>query len=196
VDLSGNGNDVTTNSAVTLVADRFGNPGLAGGYNGSAFMEVASDAVLPVGTAPRTVSVWIQTNHDYSSGSGGIFNWGSSAAAGERFGEVVLTTNDDYFVGENADLTGTHVLNDNGWHNIIVTYDGSVVSVWVDAFYSISGTPAPALNTTGQFLEIGRSSVDHPTPEPFFGNIDDLRIYDRVLSEDERGQLFLEGGWH
>ena len=50
-------------------------------------------------------------------------------------------TDVDYFVGEGADLTGTHLLNDNKWHNIVVSYDGTTVTTWVDAFYSISGTP-------------------------------------------------------
>jgi len=107
---------------------------------------------------------------------------------------IVDTSNDNYFVGENADVPGTQVLNDNAWHNIVVAYDGTTVTTWIDAFYNVAGTPG--LNTTGTNLEIGRSSFDHSTPEPYFGNIDDLRVYSRVLSEDERGELYLEGGWH
>ena len=32
--------------------------------------------------------------------------------------------------------------------------------------------------------------------EPFAGDIDSMRIYDRVLTHEERDALFREGGWH
>ncbi|MFI5303045.1 MAG: LamG domain-containing protein, partial [Polyangiales bacterium] len=145
----------------------------------------------------RTVSVWAQSNYNYLSAgnAGGIWNWGSSSGTGTRFGMVISPNdNHDYFVGEFEDLDGVYNLTDGKWHNIIVAFDGTTVTVWVDAFYSRSG--ALPLSTTLQALEIGRSSVDHGVAEPFTGNLDDLRIYDRVLTEDERGELFFEGGWH
>ncbi len=196
-DLSGNGHNVTTSTAVTLVADRFGNPSLAGSYNGStSYEEVIANPLLPVGTAPRTVSVWMQTTTTYNGAAGGIWNWGSSAApGGKRFGMIVSGSH-DYFVGEDEDLAGTHVVNDGTWHNIVVAYDGTTVTTWVDAFYSVSRS-AP-LSTTGTSLEIGRSSRSIiRTPEPFNGSIDDLLVYNRVLSEDERARPTLpRGGWH
>jgi hypothetical protein len=198
VDLSANAFSATTVSHVALVPDRFGNPGLAGSFAGAtSYIEVAVDPKLPLGASPRTVSVWIQTTQDYSMVSGGVWNWGSSAMDGFRFG-LDIVADDDYFVGEDDDVPGTHLLNDGNWHNLVVEYDGTTVTIWVDAFYSAS--KAVTLDTTGvaagDYLEIGRSTVDHSTPEPYVGNIDDLRIYDRILTEDERGELYLEGGWH
>lgn len=50
------------------------------------------------------------------------------------------------------------------------------------------------LNTVGQNLEIGRTAFDH-SAEPFSGALDDVRIYDRVLSPAELDALYAEDGW-
>ncbi len=195
-DLSGKGNDATVHGTVTLVADRFGVPSMAASFDGTStnYLTV-TNALLPVGTAPRTVSVWFQTTTAFNGLAGSLFNWGTSSGgvSGERFGCLVLNTK-DYFVGENADLAGSRVVDDGNWHHVVVTYDGTTVSQWVDAAFSVSGTPS--LSTVGQILRIGASAADRATPEPFTGAIDDLRIYGRVLTRDERGLLFAEGGWH
>jgi hypothetical protein len=196
VDLTGGGHNANAHGNVTLVADRFGQANLAARFDGdpATYLEVAPDPALPIGASPRTVSVWLQTTHSYPAApGGGVWNWGTSVApAGGRFGMLVIS-NKDYFVGEGMDVAGMTTLNDGKWHNIIVTYDGLTETTYVDNFFSAMGTLS--LNTRGQNLEIGRSSVDHPTPEPFFGAIDELRVYSRVLNTAERGQIFAQGGW-
>jgi hypothetical protein len=193
VDLSGNGVDATANGTVPLVADRFDVPATAASFNGAAanFLTV-TNAALPVGTAPRTVSVWFATTGTFSPIVGSLFNYGESAATGLRFGAAVAGAKDD-FIGQFADLPGTATVNDGQWHQLVVTYDGTTVTLFVDARFSASA--AIALDTLGQILRIGASAADRATPEPFTGSIDDLRIYDRVLTRTERGLLFQEGGF-
>jgi hypothetical protein len=196
VDLSGNGNHATLYGSVTAVPDRFGNPGLAASFDGNVgtYMEVLNHPLLPTGAAPRTVSVWMRSSHVYTN-FGGIWNWGTSAQPyGRRFGLLVAATGKDVFVGEFADVIGTKTLNDGKWHHVVVLFDGQKETTYVDSFYSASGNVT--LNTTITHLEIGRSSFDHGAPEPYFGEIDDLRIYTRVLTPAERGQLYYEAGWN
>ena len=181
---------------MTPAADRFGNPASAASYDGDAgtYLEVAPHPLLPVGAAPRTVSVWIETSHAYSN-FGGLWNWGSSAQPyGQRFGLLITAAGNDAFIGEFQDVVGTKILNNGAWHHTVVTFDGQQITTYVDSFYSASGDRT--LNTGTPYLEIGRSSFDHGAVEPYFGTLDDLRIYNRVLSAAERGQLYLEGGWH
>jgi hypothetical protein len=216
MDLSGNGNNAMLVGSVPLVPDRFGNPNLAAGFPAPgnnmnylmAEFATATDAgpPLPVAATPRTVSVWIETSYtwggDAGTAPGGIWSWGSSTASGAQFGMQVSSTNEvaNFVYGAGAELLGapgapgTIALNDGSWHNIVVTYDGTNLTTYVDAFYSV-GQPVPC-STTIPTLVIGRSVLDEATPEPFVGAIDDLRIYDRVLSEDERGLIYFEGGWH
>lgn len=196
-DLSGNGKNGMIFGNVTLTADRFGNPDQAGSYDGNpgTYIEVPVHDLLPQGAEARTVSVWLKTSHNYAVGGpfGSVWNWGSGATSGKRFGLLVQPgTHHDYFVGQVADVEGTKVLNDGEWHHVVVTYDGTAVTQYVDAMFSARS--AIALDTAPQSLEIGRAPLDHPD-EPFFGAIDDLRIYDHVLTRAERGQLFSEGGW-
>ena len=80
----------------------------------------------------------------------------------------------------------------SNWHHLAVTYDGSSVILYVDAQIDVSASLG--LNTIGQSLEIGRSTMDRKTQEWFTGAIDDVRVYDRVLSGPEVALLFHEGG--
>ncbi|MBX3223433.1 MAG: hypothetical protein KF795_23170 [Labilithrix sp.] len=191
IDLSGNRKNATIVGDVFRVPDRFGNPDRAAWFDGSEdnYMIVSDHGLLPMGAAPRTVSAWFRTSATYPI-AGGIVNWGSNDVA-KRFGLLVLDTT-DYFVGQWADLPGTRYVTDDAWHNMVTVFDGKTVTVYVDAFYSVSGDVE--LDTTTNELVIGRSPLDHD-PEPFTGAIDDVRVYDRVLSEEERGAIFSEGGW-
>jgi hypothetical protein len=199
IDLSGNGNNATYNGGVVLTADRFGHKGLAGLFDGSTttYIEVANHPLLPVGASPRTVSVWILTSHPSGSVAEDIWNWGSSAARGERFGMLVLNRA-DFFCGESDDVPGTDILNDGLWHNVIVTFDGNTVTILVDNVQNTVGVPNSGipLDTVGTYLEIGRSTYNHSFPEPYFGVIDQVRIYNRVLMPSELAALFNEGGWN
>jgi hypothetical protein len=191
-DLSGNGQNLAVVGSVTFGADRFGNPGVAMYFNGQTTTDFiqGTNTLLPLGTSARTISVWFKTSA--TTGGNSIYSYGtSSGVSGERFG-LLDSNNGDYFVGQNEDISGATVVGDGNWHNAIVTYNGTTVTMYIDGRYSDSGTPT--LNTVGTTIDIGASNYDH-TPEPYTGYIDDLRIYSRVLSEDERGELYLEGGW-
>jgi hypothetical protein len=183
-DLSGNGHDATGKD-VTIVADRFKQP-MAGAFNGSSFLEVQSHPLLPSGNAPRTVSVWMKC-----ACTGSYLNYGSASGTGTRWGFSV--SDSDYFVGENADVSGSIKIADGVWHNVLVTYDAKqIVRMYVDA--APSAELERILDTKGTNLEIGQTAFDH-TPEPYAGEIDDVRIWNRVLSDTERKAVFTEGGW-
>ncbi|MBS2031247.1 MAG: hypothetical protein JST54_25335 [Deltaproteobacteria bacterium] len=190
VDLSGNGNDLAAAGNVTTTTDRFGNANAASlfspGSSGDGATAISgSNPLLPVGTAPRTVSVWIQTSTDYGirGNAGDFWNWGGCCASGSRFGELITQNGDtEYFVGQFADLNGTRLLNDGQWHNVIVTYDGASVAEYVDGMPDVNGSLA--LNTSGTTLVLGNAVPGHGA-EPFAGALDDVLIYDRVLSPPE-----------
>ena len=194
-DLSGGGHDATP-TAVTIVSDRFGMLATAAHFDGAApsYFTVANDPVLPTGASARAVSVWFRTAG--TAVFGAIFNWGNAASPAQRFGELVqaLPSGQDYFVGQWADLPGRAPLADDDWHHVVVNYDGVSVAVYVDDVLSVAGPVA--LDTTGQDLFIGVSKNPSLGTEPFTGDIDSLRIYDRVLTHEERDALFHEGGWH
>ncbi len=191
-DLSGHGNDATWHGNPALSPDRFSTPMLAASFDGTSYFEVSTHPLLPFGHASRTVSLWVRTRHDYSKGAAGsLLSWGLTAP-GQRFGLLIAQPGEAYFVGENADVSGGPALNDDRWHNVVVTYDGRLLALFVDLALAMAAVVD--LNTVGLALEIGRSTLGH-APEPFTGVIDEIEIFDRVLTSAERRAIYFANGW-
>jgi hypothetical protein len=126
-----------------------------------------------------------------------VFMWGTDATTAERFGGFITYQPycQDYFVGEGDDLLGRFYLCDGDWHNMVFSYDGTENLIWiyVDGELSMAGVLTLVLDTTGDTLYIG---ANNSGGEFYSGDMDDLRIYDRLLTQEERQALFEEGGWY
>ncbi len=166
----------------------------APGKTGQALRLDAKDAVIEVkdykgigGTRPRTVAVWIKT----ASSKGEIISWGKEDfgqmfTVGYLRGRAGITPRGGYLY-MNAE---TH--NDQ-WHHIaVVVRKAELPNLHDDVRLYLDGAPAEIHDIglldlwpiqTGQELpvRIGRG---------FTGLLDDLRIYDRPLSEEEVNALF------
>ena len=92
-------------------------------------------------------------------------------------------------------MLGRFYLCDGDWHHMVFNYDGTenVIWVYVDAQLSAAGLLPEVLDTTGDTLFIGANNAGG---EFYSGDIDDLRIYNRLLTQEERQALFEEGGWY
>ena len=85
------------------------------------------------------------------------------------------------------------------WHFIIGTYDGKAMKLYVDGKLDVNvdvtkktGKPIP-IKHNDNVLMVGRLTVLEPPPydNAFFdGLIDELRLYNRVLSDEEVVQLY------
>ena len=166
----------------------------ATGKTGKAIRFDAKDALIEVkdykgiaGTQPRTVAAWIKT----ASAQGEIVSWGKRDF-GQMFtvgyirGRVGVTPHGGYLY-MNAE---TH---DDKWHHVaVVVQQAELPNLHDDVKLYLDGAPAEIHDIglldlwpiqTGQELpvRIGRG---------FKGLVDDLRIYDRVLSEEEINALY------
>jgi hypothetical protein len=195
IDLSGNSYHLTA-TGVGLVPDRFGQPDVAGLFDGDGdehhlegnFPSGANP--VPQGASPRTISIWVRARSH--SAAGPLLNLGTQNTA-NRFGTLLVNCT-DYFVGENRDIPGAVPLCDNEWHHVAVTYDGTQVRSYVDG--ELSGVADYELDTIGTQLSVGRSTrPDGTSYETFIGELDDARIYNRALRRDELLSLFHEGGY-
>lgn len=80
--------------------------------------------------------------------------------------------------------------SNNNWHHIVGKQEGTLGSLYVDGVLRASGI-LPAIGNGTSSINIGRfDSGDHWY---FFGQIDDVRIYDRALSDTEIKELFTSG---
>ena len=187
-DSSGHKRDGTLNGGLMFEKDS------AFGKAGRAIRLDAKDALIEVkdykgisGTRPRTVAAWIKT----ASAQGEIVSWGKRDF-GQMFtvgyirGRVGVTPHGGYLY-MNAE---TH---DDKWHHVaVVVQKAELPNLHDDVKLYLDGAPAeihdiglldlwPIQTGQEQNVRIGQG---------FKGLVDDLRLYDRVLSDEEINALF------
>lgn len=186
-DESGNGNNGTVNGA-TLTTDRFGNENSAYSFDGNSKI-TASASALPTGSSARTISIWVKSSN-MAVGNKMLIAWGNATdhqMSALGVGHARQPSRKAFFWGYGQDVINTTVMNDNQWYMITFTFDGSVGKVYTNGNFEnsselILNTPENTILNIGYWEDI--------TMNPFTGEIDDVLIYDRVLSESEIGELY------
>jgi hypothetical protein len=192
-DESGNGNDLTSKGA-TLTKDRHGNADSAYAFDGSAYMEAPNDASLQL--TELAVSMWInpivaekisallfKDNHPGNNYGVWLYHGGNEIKFGiypgtRRDGGFGLHAKKLRLVPMNADSMITATLGNNTAHLYI---NGSLVA-------SSETTQVPGKDTQPLFLGYW-GGVDARLNK-FKGTMDDIRIYNRALSEAEVKELY------
>jgi hypothetical protein len=163
-----------------------GRTGKALKFDDNGYVEITKYKGI-TGTRPRTVAAWIKTEND----GGEIISWGADDF-GKMFrfcfirGRIGITPNGGYYYMKDP-------VDDDKWHNVaIVIKEAELPNLHDDAVLYKDGTIAEIhdiglldlwpIDTGGDLdVRIGRG---------FEGLIDDVRIYDRVLSDEEVMALF------
>jgi hypothetical protein len=188
-DESGNGNNGTVNGAV-LTADRFGNPESAYDFNGTTnYISIPHSSTLNL-TGSYSFSVWIYQRTAVPHGLRII----DKSTGGSCNGWNLDTYDNSTGRRIRMDIACPWVISNtlrslNEWQHIVVTINGSYVKFYLngqpDGSGSVGSTPTNSLA-----VYIGSA---HPAPSYCFdGYIDDIRIYNRVLSATEVQTLYNE----
>jgi len=162
-------------------------PGLSG--YGLAF-DGTDDLVRVEGTGldgleNMTCEFWIKT---VDRGAGLI-----SGANPETPNEYLISLRNakiiSYMKGGSVIGSGKKRLDDDSWHHIAVTREGSVVKTYVDGLVDKevkNASPDPlVISPTGLYLGGRQQIIGGRFKSWFEGIIDELAIYDRVLSHEE-----------
>ncbi|TGK88263.1 concanavalin [Leptospira bourretii] len=169
-------NDLSVTGAAPT-SDRSGNPNSAYLFNGASFMQKLSPTGLPMATDPRTICGWFNktsTFGEYIVGYGSFIN-------SQGNGLVVSDTVTGMF-GVSDDVTIFHEGFRNQWMHLCGTYNSGNVEVYENGVLRVS-TSMPTWSTVaGPSLEVGRR-LDGAGQ--FSGVLDEIRIYNRVLSLSE-----------
>lgn len=146
-----------------------------------------------------TVSVWVQTDDndehwnriiDKNWKRGFVVGLGGDWQGKQFRGKVCFEA------GENASIGSDRPVSDNKWHHIIARYDGETMVLFIDGVkqqaqkklntgiplnnYDVGiGNEHPGYNDTVEFLA-------------FNGLIDELRVYNRALSDKEIAALYAQ----
>ena len=208
-DASGNGNNGTVYGA-TLTTDRFGNPNSAYSFNGiDNYIIVPDNQALRLSDSDFTLSAWVYETTRNASWADAIltkrsqadnqngWNWSiygilcgaECTTPGEYAGKIL------FFVsgGNDPHALSSAIIPLNEWHHILVKYIKSeyTASIYIDGTLTniVPSIPSPNPNTAID-LFIGKDSADLTNGYYFHGLIDDIRIYNRALSDAEVLDLY------
>ena len=199
-DGSGNGNVCIINGA-TLTTDRLGNPNSAYYFNGINNYIDATVSNIPLANKQRTISGWFKTDAPINTSQPYIciLNYGT-LVNGQRFslniynGKGYLeTTNGFEFTNEYDFYINNYNYLSNDWYFFTYTYDGSKTSLYVNGNF-INGINEKLVNlntiSTNNLFRIGERISGDNGDEFFKGTIDDIGIWNRVLTPEEITNLY------
>jgi len=163
---------------------------------------IVTDSSFDPGTGPFAVSVWFKT--DQTDPAGWIFsthntdNWYAPTYAlmMERDGTLTFRTNDGPMLHRQDLHSENFGWNDGQWHHVVIERDtNGRKDLWVDGSLEASEYYSSQNIICGsQPLTIGGNAYNNwPADRSFQGIVDDLRIYEGVLSEDDIRNLFAQG---
>ena len=190
-DESGHANNGVVNGA-TLTTDRHGNADKAYSFDGIND-RISGNVDGSLFSVHKTISLWavISGAGNFNPRLVGIGPAGSSA---QYYSLVIEGTASPrriqfYTQGGVADgYSTTLISNGNLWRNYIVTYEGSIVKIYIDGILDkATSTSGILANFSTAVLQIGSSDNGF---DWFNGKLDDLRIYDRALSDVEVQTLY------
>jgi len=172
-------------------------------FDGDAdYVEVPDSPELRFdGTEPFTVSAWFQRLADMPDNEtlvGKGFNGDP-----ENLNYLLRVRKTDNTVcwfwehssGTNDDLSSSVVPELGQWYHAVGVWDGTEQKIYVNGVERNSTIPAGLPDSSGNRpVVIGRMfGGSSPAGQDFNGLIDDVRIYDRALSDEEILQLYQEG---
>jgi len=146
-----------------------------------------------IASNPWSVCAWINTSHTFSPTGVVIGDYNSNTSGGWIFGvasanqSVTLAIlNSTATTGYN--VRGTLAVNDGAWHHIAATFDGtnaSGIKLYVDgiadSLTTVTNT-SPTGTLPGNLMMGDNAGATH---RRFFGQVDDVRVYRKVLSAND-----------
>jgi hypothetical protein len=202
VDSSGNHfNGVVTGA--TLTANRFGAPNSAYHFNGTSYISVSDAPGLRLNNTDFTINAWVKLDTYNASLSNAVIDKRVNDGSVECWymginGTTNVTPAGFAYYGPGGNYPGITTTTDsiklNTWSMVTTVYNISqhTAKIYVNGVFNIQSptniaSPSSANNAT---MYIGSDNPDEPTYYYFQGAIDDIRIYNRTLSDHEISALY------
>lgn len=198
-DSSGNGNTGILQLGPSWDTGKFGG-GLT--LNGEGqIISVADASNIPVGNSPYTISAWFKST---TPSIGGFAGWGlyntedADVVNAFRFAGPGDCPNDNgldnYWWGDDFIACAPDGVNlfDGDWHQVIAEYDGTERKMYIDGQLIGTNTPNNPNNVSdASNLTIGATDAFYG--EFFNGTLDEVRIYNAALDDDEIAASYNSG---
>jgi len=192
-DISGNGNNGTGTNMV-LTTDRFGASNKAYLFNGSdSYITTNYTASQNLGKN-MSFNLWVQWNGDNGEIRQRILTkWqeGGIGASEYLFGISDSNSNLQLTIGSSSGMYCNNCTFDNSWHMLSVTSDGTNVKFYVDGQFKFETTFSATVIEDNEPLIIGAGAASTQLPVYVFnGKMDDVRVYNRSINEQEIQELY------
>lgn len=195
--LDSNYEDASGN-AVTLQA--YGNPEFANGYSdeSSAVVLDGEDDFL-VGSIGKletfSISMWFLTNKTYVGEwprwRSTCFDYSNKQVYGYIDGSTGATQLHSGI--ESSSFTATYIPGYNTWSHIYLAISNDL-KIYIDGQLDTTQVLQDKMVYSSDIIYLGRASNDDQIELTYFeGKLDDIRIYNRVLSQEEIEQLSANG---
>jgi hypothetical protein len=198
-DESGNNNHPVFNNA-TLTADHLGNSKSAYHFNGGgSYIKIPNSPSL---NTSRTISLcaWVRPmgfyngkchgnsilmkgDRDYLRGNYFLrFDDGVYSAGNNCYGPMDRAHQN--FYGGGINVSAQPYIKPGQWYSVVATYDGKTARLYIDCKLVASNAQMGATFTNIYDLYLGRLN-DGAFPYWFYGDLDEVRIYNRALNKEE-----------
>ena len=200
-DESGNGNNGTVNGA-SLTSDRFGNSTKAYIFDGiNDYIQIANNASLEPNNS-ISISAWVLIDSTQTTGFPAIISKEAGNSGGytsyaliggnpglNQLGDIGLqiTTNNGGYSW--TGVTGKSFLNQ--WVFVTGIYDGFNMKIYHNGSLTSTSAKSGIIQYQNYLLTIARSMANSTSTYGYFkGNIDDIGIWNRALTQLEITDLY------
>lgn len=162
-------------------------------FNGSSDYVNCFDKASLLIMGAITLAAWVKTT-DLDSAEKLIVGWHRTGFADGWFLEKWGNTAWFWYGGSPPDRVDSGVvINDGIWHHIVGVYDGGIVKdVYVDGIWRATQGCSGNTGAAKAHITIGAILVDYHVA--FFpGDIDDVRIYNMALTQDQIDSIYNGG---
>jgi uncharacterized protein (TIGR02145 family) len=186
-DESGNGNNGVVNGA-TLTTDRLGNSGKAYSFNGVDDQIEVSTTNGNFDNNSFSISFWLKTNQSggdpaiisRTNNTGSVYN---NFVIFENNGKSALNGSCVWTMGYQT--TTQNTILGNNWKHVVAVSTPYTAAIYVNGILAKTDTVnTPSYMNFANFpIRFGRSK--HPYWGDYSGSLDDIRIYNRALTQAE-----------
>lgn len=203
-DESGNNNIGITMGNVVLENDRFGNPESSYYFPGQtdSYINVSQNSTFSQFQEGITLSIWYRVISynlnpriiEIGNTDGG--NKGFRSTTSGRFGAWDVFAIDDSGTGLGVSSLPSHQIIINEWEHLVTSFDfiTGEYKLYINGVLITEGVPSPYVNNFGMYdlsdriFNIGRKTES--AFDPWEGSIDDIGIWNRVLSTQEIESIY------
>jgi len=138
-------------------------------------------------TEQITVAAWMRVDV-FEQTAQGIVSKGENAW---RLTRSELTNEMEFDCGAVGQAVGSTNVNDDEWHHALGLYDGLRISLYVDGVVDGSQAATGLLTTDDITVFIADTNRPGSGPQAWNGLIDDVRIYNKALTQEEIEQVVI-----